>query len=374
MRGGHGRSLRTVRDRAAPGAGRCLPDRRGHRFALPDPSDVLVEADFCLLESTIQVRACIDGHLHGVQDEVDRSIDPQSPGWEEFGRGSQRHWLGAGSLAHAMSTTAGRPTPGSPAADGGEAVPRVRRSREELREIVLVAGRDLLLSEGLGTGAEHLSFKRVLSRVADTLGIRVTNASVIGRIWDNQEQFQNDVIRSIVQDQGEEEVRDTSEAMVEVLGRLDVSTAELRRASLAELVRVSCAQYLESASTSSATIQMALITYVAASQATDAESPLIASFRMMNEKLTTEYMGMYDAGLQAVGWRMRPGLTLRSAALAISAFAEGTLLRMVVDPKGFEPIVQVSPMDGQEVEWTLLAIGMNSMIDFFAEPDPDWPA
>ena len=141
-----------------------------------------------------------------------------------------------------------------------DAPPRTRRSRAELHKIVLDAGRDLLLSEGLGTGAEHLSFKRVLSHVADTRGIRITNASIIGRIWENQEEFQTDVIRSIVDQQVEEEVQDTSDALVAAMGRLDVSTPELRRASLGELIRVTSAQYLSSASTSTATIQMALVT------------------------------------------------------------------------------------------------------------------
>jgi len=269
------------------------------------------------------------------------------------------------------------PPRSSPASSYGaddDAAPKTRRSRDELREIVLEAGRELLLSEGLGNGAEHVSFKRALSRVADTRGIRITNASVIGRIWDNQEEFQNDVVGSIVERQSAEEVKDISDALVDGLGRLDVSTVGLRRASLSELVRVTSAQYLESASTSSATIQMALITYVAASQATSDHNPMIEAFRETNRRLTTEYMELYSAGLQAVGWKVRSGLSLWDAAVAISALAEGILLRQVVEPEAFAPIVRVSALSGQEVEWTLLGIGVDSMIDFFAEPDPDWRA
>ena len=85
-----------------------------------------------------------------------------------------------------------RAAPGEPAPPEATPPPRSRRSREELREIVLEAGRDVLLSEGLGTGAEHLSFKRVLSHVERTRGIRVTNASVIGRIWVDMADYQAD--------------------------------------------------------------------------------------------------------------------------------------------------------------------------------------
>ena len=91
--------------------------------------------------------------------------------------------------------------------------PKVRRSREELRDLILDAGRDVLLSEGLGSGAEHLTFKRVLAHVEATQGIRVTNASVIRRIWDNQNEFQLEVIRSIVNAQGDAEVAATSQVL-----------------------------------------------------------------------------------------------------------------------------------------------------------------
>jgi hypothetical protein len=250
--------------------------------------------------------------------------------------------------------------------------PRVRRSRAELREIVLEAARDVLLTEGLGTGAEHLSFKRVLSHVADTRGIRITNASVIGRIWENQEQFQLDVVNSIANIQGDEEVSVATDALEAALQRLDVSTPELRRASLAELIRVSCAEYMTAASTSAATIQMALVSYVAASQTASSDNRMIDSFRSTNRRLTARYEELYALGLSACGWRIRPEYSMHEVAALLSAIAEGILLHNMVDPHTFAPIVLVSGLDGSEVEWTQQGITMNSLVDFFAEPDPDW--
>jgi hypothetical protein len=250
--------------------------------------------------------------------------------------------------------------------------PKVRRSREELRDLIMEAGRDVLLTEGLGSGAEHLTFKRVLAHVETTQGIRVTNASIIRRIWDSQEEFQLEVIRSIVNAQGDLEVAATSDAFDEALAVMDFSTPELRRASLGELIRVTCAGYIESASTSDAAIQMALATYISANLHTSAGSPLVGPFQTVNDRLTLEYMELYKAGLDLVGWRMKPGLSLADGAATISALAEGVLMRMVADPAILTTIPQVRPMDGATVEWTLLAIGMNEIVDFFAEPDPDW--
>ncbi|MGD0882267.1 MAG: hypothetical protein ABSB09_11930 [Acidimicrobiales bacterium] len=238
--------------------------------------------------------------------------------------------------------------------------------------MILAAGRDLLLSEGLGTGAEHLSFKRVLSHVATSQGIRITNASVIGRIWENQEEFQFDVIRSFVDDQVDQEIDHTADALHDVLGSLDVSTPAMRRASLGELIRVTCAQYLQSATTSAATIQMALVTYIAAAKGLGDDTSLIDSFRETSERMTLQYMELYQAGLDIVGWRVRPGLVLRDIAVLFSAIAEGILLHRLVDPDGIQSTVRPRLSDGREVEWSALAVTMDALVDVFSEPDPDW--
>jgi hypothetical protein len=209
-----------------------------------------------------------------------------------------------------------------------EVAAKVRRTRDELRDLVLEAGRDLLMSEGLGTGAEHLTFKRVLAHVEETTGVRVTNASVIRRIWDNQEEFQLEEIRSVADIQGDLEVEATSQAFDEAVAMVDLNSPELRRASLSELIRISCAEYISSASTSDAAIQMALATYISANSRSGRGSPLVESFRMTNDRLTRRYMELYEAGLQLVGWRMKPGLSLRDAASVISALAEGVLMRL----------------------------------------------
>jgi len=257
-------------------------------------------------------------------------------------------------------------------ANTGLREPRVRRTREELHALVMQAGREVLMSEGLGSGAEHLTFKRVLAHLEATQGIRVTNASVIRRIWDNQEEFQLEVIRSIVDDQGDREAVMTGEAFEEALALLDLTSPESRRASLGELIRATCAQYLEAASTSDATIQLALATYISANLHTTAGSPLVEPFRHTNDRLTQEYVTLYRAGLELVGWRVRADRSIEHAATAFSALAEGMLLRMVADPEVLATVTQVRPMDGVAVEWSLLAIGMNEITDFFIEPDPDW--
>ena len=250
--------------------------------------------------------------------------------------------------------------------------PKIRRTREELQDLILEAGREVLLSEGLGTGAEHLTFKRVLARVEETTGIRVTNASVIRRIWDNQEEFQLEVIRSVVNDQVEFRFQLTSRAFNEAIAMVDLGSLESRRASLGELIRVTCDEYIEAACTSAAAVELALSTYMSVNLHTSAGSPLAGPFRSMTERQTEQYTALYQAGLDLVGWRVKPGLNMADGAATVSVLAEGLLVRMMAEPGVLATIPQIRPLDGVTVEWSLLAIGMNQIVEFFAEPDPDW--
>ena len=72
-----------------------------------------------------------------------------------------------------------------------------RRTKEELRELLLEAGRSILIEEGLGVGAGDLTFKRAFDRVEAATGTRLTNASVIRRVWENQAEYQTDVLASV---------------------------------------------------------------------------------------------------------------------------------------------------------------------------------
>ena len=61
----------------------------------------------------------------------------------------------------------------------------------------MTAGLAILHEEGLGIAVRELTFKRVLDRVEADSGIRVTNASVIRRVWEHQADFQSDVLAAV---------------------------------------------------------------------------------------------------------------------------------------------------------------------------------
>ena len=78
---------------------------------------------------------------------------------------------------------------------------------------MLETGREILQEEGIQTGSTNLTFKRVFDRVERDTGRRLSNASVIKRIWDNQADYQADVLVAIAHDEQRPEVAETVAAV-----------------------------------------------------------------------------------------------------------------------------------------------------------------
>ena len=119
---------------------------------------------------------------------------------------------------------------------GGQRRPQLTRG--ELRTTLLEAGREILLEEGLDTDSSNLTFKRVFERVEQRSGVRITNASVIRRVWQNQADFQADVLVAIAHDEERPEAERTILALLALFERLDLSTAEARDAAIGEVCRI----------------------------------------------------------------------------------------------------------------------------------------
>jgi hypothetical protein len=89
--------------------------------------------------------------------------------------------------------------------------------------------------------------------------------------------------------------------------------------------------------------------------------------------LATEHLdGIYQFVLGLVGYRVRPGLTIRQFTISAEALTEGILLRERVNAHHFEGILRPTGADGQEQEWTLLGVAVDALAEVFFELDPDW--
>lgn len=250
---------------------------------------------------------------------------------------------------------------------------RPRMTRDDLYSLFVETGRTILREEGLGAGGEVLTFKRVSERVEADTGIRVTNASLIGRVWENQFDYQTDVLATIAADDSTSEIQDTLRGLAPVLANMDPLSEESRRWTLREVCRVSAAANTDALSRStdwSLWIGIWAVTAVGAApeRRRRIESALEEAYQAVTERME----GIYKGGMDFVGYRVRPGLTVRQFTIAVAALAEGCVLRDRVDRANMNGIMRPTGPDGKEQEWTLFGLALEALANAFFELEPDW--
>lgn len=117
--------------------------------------------------------------------------------------------------------------------------PKTRRSRSELRDLVVAAGREVLSEIEPTLGYEQLNYARVFDHLEATQGVRVTHASVHDRIWPSQQAFQFDVLRASLDGLREEAWGTFAEPMAATARAADLTTPDGRRDAARSLMRLS---------------------------------------------------------------------------------------------------------------------------------------
>jgi hypothetical protein len=250
---------------------------------------------------------------------------------------------------------------------------RPRLSREGLRELLIETGGSILRQEGLGTGAETLTFRKVFDRVEEETGIRLTNASVIRRVWENQSEFQADVLVALALDENSDEIDLSVDAVVPVLSHVDVSSVESRKAAMREICRVGGHASLQTLRHSTNWPSWISLWRLIDSGETlgnveRIEAALVSGY----DSLNTQLEDLYAAMLSFLGFRLREQFTLRQFAIAADSLGRGCGLRDRVERSDMEGIVRATGPGGAPQEWTLFAIAFESLVQMFFEIDPDW--
>ena len=114
---------------------------------------------------------------------------------------------------------------------------RSRRTRAELREMVMQAGKEILLDIEPSVGFEELTYSTVFAHLAEHHGQKVTIGSVHERLWNSQRDFQLDVIEAALNDALPTVHDDTMAQAAAVMARVDLSTPAGRRYALQSAVR-----------------------------------------------------------------------------------------------------------------------------------------
>jgi hypothetical protein len=236
--------------------------------------------------------------------------------------------------------------------------------------LLLEAAQAILREEGLGVGTDALTFKRVFDRVERDTGLRLTNASIIRRVWDNQIDYQTDVLVDIAADEGHEEMDHTLDKLTPLLGSLDLSTPEARRAARSEVCRIGGAANIEALRGShNWSLWIGVWALATAGEVTDQKKRIQHALLDGYDAVTDLYEEIYLALAALLGLRVRPGLTVRQFTVAVGALAEGCTLRNRVDTDMDGILLPTGP-DGRCQEWTIFGIGLDALVERFFEPDP----
>ncbi len=248
-----------------------------------------------------------------------------------------------------------------------------RRSRTELRALLIGAGLAVLREEGLGTGAEGLTFKRVFDDIAANEGIRVTNASVIGRIWQNLAEYQGAVLAVVAAEEVTDLEHGAAAAAILTMEGVDRSTQEGRRVALRELLRVTAESIMDSMATSRRwSVVIGAWALNSGSRVTTDSEPihraLARGFALTDARSVTTTESLMDF----LGFRLRPPLQVDQYISAQVALVNGCGLRARANPVESRGIVLPTGPGGTLQEWTVLGVAMEALIDQFFEIDPDW--
>ncbi len=246
----------------------------------------------------------------------------------------------------------------------------VRMTRTELKELLLATGLEMLKEEGLATGAERLTFKRVFDRVEDETGIRVTNASVIRRIWRDNEDYQGDVLSLAVSDENADELDAAVKKADQVLKKADLSSPEGRRTAVSELCRVAGGAHAEALSNSRTWHLFVGAWGNIASRPEDQWDPRVTEAAQATYSALTARLGEIISGfMEVLGLRLRAGMTMEQFSLSVVSLAEGCALRDRLDPASTRKIRLPSGPGGRRQEWRLFSVGFEALVWHFLEMD-----
>jgi hypothetical protein len=249
---------------------------------------------------------------------------------------------------------------------------KARLSRDELRALVMQAGREILVEEGIETGIDNLTFKRAFERVERATGIQLTNASVIRRVWENLADYQADVLAALARDVERPEVDDSLVAVRTYLDSCDLSTPDLRLRAMRQLCRLVGSASRESLENSANwALWISVVAMATTASPSERRSRVQEGLRQGYDAITEFWEANTQAIMGHLGLRFRAPWTLREYTITSTALSEGYALRQYME--GSLPVVlRPSGPAGELEEWTLFAAALEALVVQCVEADPDF--
>lgn len=262
----------------------------------------------------------------------------------------------------------------------GVGSPRPRRSRSELRDLVIGAGQEVLSTIEPTLGFEQLNYAKVFDHLESTAGVRVTHASVHERIWPNQQAFQFDVLRASLEGLHEEAWANLAGPVSAAMEAADFDTVEGRRNAARTLFRVGQNANWDGVTLSERSQLRAyqMLHFSLAPFDRDSLSRERAELYAFMEELRSGAMSRYVTmmssmadlcGLRPMPDLGEPGEAIREIARAAHLMAIGFMIDHMAPPDAIR-VVPTGP-DGAVEEWRPVSLAIWSYLRGVFELDGD---
>lgn len=232
------------------------------------------------------------------------------------------------------------------------------------------AALEILREEGPHTGSVNITFKRVCDRVRVRSGIQVTNGSVIKRIWENQADFQADVLVAVANDLSRPELGLIFNALRPLLDEADHANPESRARLVQEVCRVGGeANAVTTAESPNYPLWMHVVATASTTSHAQQRERILLFLREDYTSFTKLWEESFAALAALLGLRIRPESDRSQFVVVLAALDQGFSLRHRINGK-IEHVTRPTGPNGESEDWTLFAIGLEALVHQFFEPDP----
>ncbi len=249
--------------------------------------------------------------------------------------------------------------------------------REILRRLVVRAGLDVLERDGLGLRPDAITYAKVFAHLEATRGLRVSRASVHGRIWASQDDFQHEVLAAAAVQTSPyhhvDEIHDGVQLVLDAVDRLGLHGRERLKA----FCRIAGRALIEIYLASEEFRRFQMLKAAARSEGTEVTAGLRAAIHARSDGDRTERLSPFGAVFQALGLRVKPelGLTSDDAVDAVIRLVQVLITGTHLDHYAGFTAAASPAQTGLSVEdetwpWTNFGLGFLAFVDLFFELDP----
>jgi len=241
-----------------------------------------------------------------------------------------------------------------------------RRSRDELRTLVLDSAVELLHQSAPTITVDSLSYQAVFNHLAESHGVKVTHASVHERIWSSQRDFQIEALAEAIRQVPNENHKQFADA---ALASLPLDTSQDRDYASQEITRLAMNSNWEGAAGGYELLRVLrlLVTLDSPSGLAASNDQRVIDLVTGSRRATTDlYATMVRELANTVGMRLRPnlGMDLDEVAEFLATTANATVTGLEIDRAVMDDVVHRLPTgrNGELQDWYPVALATWALV------------